>query len=89
MINRSLDQLNKDVEVIEDALDSQLVKLTVDQTIGGTKTFSSTIYPELYKVLGTNQFAQFTHGSGDSSLPVGSIIHWLSGSLAIPDGYIE
>ena len=53
------------------------------------KTFSSTIYPELYKVLGTNQFAQFTHGSGDSSLPVGSIIHWLSGSSAIPDGYIE
>lgn len=51
--------------------------------------FNEVIYPELYKALGSNQFAQSTNGSRDYSLPVGSIISWLSSSTVIPDGYIE
>lgn len=51
--------------------------------------FNEIIYPELYKALGSNRFAQSTNSNRDYSFPVGSIISWLSSSTIIPDGYIE
>lgn len=50
--------------------------------------FNATIYPQLYTALGTNRFSSFNSHSTDG-LPVGSIVHWLSSSTVIPDGYIE
>lgn len=51
------------------------------------KTFNPTIYPELYKALGTNQFTG-TH-SGADNLPVGTVLPLLSSTGNIPAGYIE
>ena len=48
-------------------------------------TFNKTLYPELYKVLGTNQFG-ITSTSTDH-LPVGTVIYSLNSS--IPDGWVE
>lgn len=51
------------------------------------KTFNPTIYPELYKALGTNQFTGTN--SGTDNLPVGTVLPLLSSTGNIPAGYIE
>lgn len=51
------------------------------------KTFNPTIYPELYKALGTKQFTGTN--SGTDNLPVGTVLTLLSSTGNIPAGYIE
>lgn len=51
------------------------------------KTFNPTIYPELYKALGTKQFTGTN--SGTDNLPVGTVLPLLSSTGNIPAGYIE
>lgn len=53
------------------------------------QTFNQTIYPELFHTLGTNKFAQSGDSSDRFSLPVGSIISWLSSSSDVPNGFVE
>lgn len=53
------------------------------------KKFNPSIYPELYKALGTDTFAQLSNGTAYDSLPIGSCISVLSASANAPDGYIE
>lgn len=53
------------------------------------KTFNPTIYPELYKALGTKQFASTVLNSGSDNLPVGTILPLLSSIGHTPIGYIE
>lgn len=52
------------------------------------KSFNPTIYPELYKALGTKTFAESSE-SGSDGLPVGTILPLLSNTGRIPAGYIE
>lgn len=51
-------------------------------------TFDSSLYPELFQILGTNEFSGLSNGS-NFNLPIGSIIYWLSTELTIPDGFVE
>lgn len=53
------------------------------------ETFSPTIYPELYTALGTKTFGTAINSNFDSSLPIGSMVHYLSGSSNVPDGWLE
>lgn len=53
------------------------------------KTFNPTIYPELYKALGTKQFASTAFNSGVDNLPIGTVLPLLSSATNIPAGYIE
>ena len=48
--------------------------------------FSPVIYPELYKVLGSNRFG--TSSNTNKELPIGSLVHILS-TESIPDGWVE
>ena len=48
--------------------------------------FSPIIYPELYKVLGSNRFG--TGSNTNKELPIGSLVHILS-TEDIPDGWVE
>lgn len=50
--------------------------------------FNETVYPELYRVLGTNMFST-TGSNGSDVLPIGSLIHILSSNPTVPAGYIE
>lgn len=52
-------------------------------------TFNQTLYPELYKVLGTNKFSITNRDNGNNDLPIGSCLHLLSSSPNVPDGFIE
>lgn len=47
--------------------------------------FNKTLYPELFKVLGTDVFG--TTSESNEQLPVGTVIHYLGSS--IPEGWIE
>lgn len=47
--------------------------------------FNKTLYPELFKVLGTDTFGTST--DSNEQLPVGTVIHYLGSS--IPEGWIE
>ena len=52
-------------------------------------SFNPTIYPELYTTLGQKTFGTYSHNGIDVSLPIGSMVHWLSGNTNVPDGWIE
>lgn len=52
-------------------------------------SFNPTIYPELYTALGQKTFGTYSHNGIDVSLPIGSMVHWLSGNTNVPDGWIE
>ena len=49
-------------------------------------SFNQVIYPELFKVLGSNKFGTSTNSGKD--LPIGSLVHILS-TENIPDGWVE
>lgn len=52
-------------------------------------TFNKTIYPELYKTLGSDRFDITTGNIGSDTLPIGSCIHLLSANTDVPNGYVE
>lgn len=51
--------------------------------------FQASFYPELYKALGSETFGNPIGGSSDASLPIGSMVHFMSGSHNVPDGWVE
>lgn len=59
----------------------------IDYVEGGS--FNPTIYPELYTALGQQTFGTYSHSGTDVSLPIGSMVHWMSGNPNVPDGWVE
>lgn len=53
------------------------------------KEYSRSVYPELYKILGTQTFGTPAHSSTDYSLPIGSMVHYISSNSNVPDGWVE
>lgn len=51
-------------------------------------SFNPAMYPELYTVLGSKEFA-VSNQSTNNELPLGSVVHLLSVTSKLPDGWIE
>lgn len=53
------------------------------------ESFNRLVYPELFKVLGTDVFSEITNNGSNDSLPIGSLVCTLSPVSTIPDGWVE
>nr|DAY02182.1 MAG TPA: chitinase C [Caudoviricetes sp.] len=53
------------------------------------ESFNRLVYPELFKVLGTDVFSEITNNGSNDSLPIGSLVYSFSPMSTIPDGWVE
>lgn len=53
------------------------------------ESFSEVLYPELYKALGSNRFGESNTTNDFLNLPIGSLVHTLSDSANVPNGWLE